>query len=283
MKKYFLIFVAALIFLPGCAEKNRNQVQYNFVKKLDTIKNELMGLQTSKLLNRGEGGKLPPEDLDQQISAKKSELTALFLQPPAADSWNAAIVTIRRQSGSVVIVAAYGSTSYKLRIVDPASKKLAESFREGDDIQFTGKLMAEGSLTVAGAFVDPEFAVYPLRIVHGELELTQSEQVAEAGQLSEVNAINAATKNTIGKKNEDELKLRIKEICQATILEDLKYPDSAYFPVIIKHYNKEVDGSWTYSDIVSAKNELGEDIPRRFKCAGHIEGAEVVVRLKFLH
>lgn len=282
MKIIYVAFAAALMLLCGCAKENRSQVQYDFVRKLDTVKNDLLNLQMSWLLNRGEGGKLPPEDLDQQIAAKKVELAALFRNPPVADSWNASVVTLKRDGSSIVILASYGSTSYVLRILDPAAKKIAENLRDGDDIQFTGRLMAEGSATSIGAVISSEFAVYPTKVVRGDLQLTQAEQLAEAVRSAEENAITDARRQKVASADEKELKLRIKEICQETILKNLRYPASAYFPKIIKQYEKGPHGNWIYFDVVSANNELGADIPRRFKCDGQIEGEEVVVRLNFL-
>lgn len=282
MKIIYIAFAATLMLFFGCAEEKRSQVQYDFVRTLDTVKSDLSTLQMSSLFNKGEGGKLPPEDIDQQIAAKKTELAALFRNPPVADSWNASVVSLKRDGGSIVIHASYGSTSYMLRILDPVAKTIAENFRAGDDIQFTGHLMAEGSASSIGALISSEFAVYPTKVVRGDLQLTQAEQLAEAGRSAEENAITDAKKQKVASADEKELKLRIKEICQETILNNLRYPASAYFPKIIKQYEKGSHGNWIYFDVVSAKNELGADIPRRFKCDGQIEGEEVVVRLKFL-
>lgn len=282
MKTIYIAFVATLIMIIGCAEEKRSQAQYDFVKKLDMVKSDLQSLQMSWLFNKGEGGKLPPEDLNQQIDAKKSELATLFHNPPAADSWNASIVSVKRDGASILVIASYGSTSYVLKILDPAAKKIAENLRDGDDIQFTGRLMAEGSATSIGAIISSEFSVYPTKLVRGELQLTQTEQVTDVGRSAEESAIADAKKREAASADEKELKLRIKEICQETILKNLRYPASAYFPKIIKQYEKGSHGNWIYFDVVSAKNELGADIPRRFKCDGQIEGQEVVVRLKYI-
>jgi len=284
MKIIYITFAATLTLLVGCAEEKpkQNQVQYDFVRKLTTVKDDLSDLQMSRLLNRGKGGKLPPEDIDQQITAKKAELTDLFGNPPVADSWNASVVSLKRDGGSIVILASYGSILYVLRIVDPVAKKIAENFRDGDSIQFTGHLMAEGSATSIGALISSEFSVYPTKVVRGDLLLTQAEQLAEAGRSVEEKNIINARKQKVASAAEKELKLRIKEICQETILKNLRYPASAYFPKIIEQYEKGSHGNWMYFDVVSAKNELGADIPRRFKCDGQLEGEEVVVRLKFL-
>ena len=282
MKTIYIAFAATLMLLIGCAEEKKNQAQYDFVKKLATVKNDLSDLQMSWLFNKGEGGKLPPEDINQQIAAKKSELAALFRNPPAADSWNASVVSVKRDGASIVILASYGSTYYVLKIFDPAAKKIAENFRDGDNIQFTGRLMTEGSATSVGALISSEFSVYPTKLIRGDLQLTQTEQLAKAAHSAEENAIAESKRQEVAGADEKELKLRIKEICHETVLNNLRYPASAYFPKIIKQYEKGSHGNWIYLDVVSAKNELGADIPRRFKCDGQIEGKEVVVRLKFI-
>ena len=282
MKTIFIIFLASLMLMIGCAEEKRNQAQYEFVRKLEKVKDDISDLQVARLLNKGKDGKLPPEDLNQQIDAKKSELATLFRNPPVADSWNASVVSVNRDGGSIVVLASYGSTLYALKISDPDAKRIAENLRDGDKIQFTGRLMAEGSATSIGAIISSEFSVYPTKLVRDDLQLTQTEQLTELGRSAEANAIANAKRQAVTSAGEEELKLRIKEICQETILNKLRYPASAYFPTIIKQYEKGNHGNWIYLDVVSAKNELGADIPRRFKCDGQIEGKEVVVRLKFI-
>ena len=175
MKILSALFAAASVLLLGCAAENRSQVQYDFVHKLNTVRDELMSMQLSSAFDKGYGGALPPEDLHQQIAAKKEELITLFQNPPSADLWNASIVSRKRKAGSIIVFAEYGSTLYELRISDPEAKKIAENFRDGDDIRFTGRLMAEGSATTMGAFMAPEFSVYPTKVVRGELQLSQRE------------------------------------------------------------------------------------------------------------
>lgn len=282
MKILYFAFAATLILLAGCVEKNRNQAQYDFVRQLDKVKDDLLELQTSNFLNKGQGGRLLPEDIDQQIAGKKAELDAMFQNPPAAESWNASVVTLKRDGRTIIIVAGYGSTTYRLKIIAPEAKKIAENLREDDDIQFSGRLMAEKSKTLLGAFIYPEFTVYPTKVARRDLVLIQAEQPAEDGRKAEIKAVVDAKKQRADKQEEKELKQRIKEICQETVLKNLKYPASAYFPTLVKQYDKGPDGSWIYSDIVSAKNEFGGDIPRRFQCAGHVEVEDIVVKLSFL-
>ena len=280
MKNIYILLIAVLML--GCAEEKRNQAQYNFVHRLDTVINDLQDLQVSWLLNKGKGGALPPEDLNQQIEAKKAKLEALLRNPPVADAWNALIVSVRREGASIVVHTSYGRTSYVLKILDPAAKKLAENLRDGDNIQFSGRLMPEGSKTLFGAMVSSVFNVYPTKLVRGDLGIVQNEQLAEGSRSAEEHVIESAKRQQSSSEAEKELKLRIKEICQETILKNLRYPASAYFPKIIKQYEKGSHGNWIYFDVVAAKNELGADIPRRFKCDGQVEGQDVVVKLQYI-
>lgn len=66
--------------------------------------------------------------------------------------------------------------------------------------------------------------------------------VADAPTQAEEKAIDDAKRQEAVRASEKELKLRIKEVCQETILGTLKFPASAYFPTIVKQYDKGPDG-----------------------------------------
>ena len=137
-------------------------------------------------------------------------------------------------------------------------------------IQFSGQLSPEGSATLLGALTYPEFEVYPVLVTIGSNELRQDKKLIAQLVESEAND-----------SDDNEFKIRTKEICQDVIKQHLQYPASAYFPTIIKRYEK-VGDTWVYYDTVSAKNELGNDIPRRFKCTGTTIDDEIEVRVEYI-
>ena len=175
MKSIFFLFVATLSVLLGCADENRNAVQYDFVHKIHILTEELLDMRVSWVLGKGKGGGLPPEDLDKQIDKKKETLSNLLENPPYAEDWSASIIGLRREDASIVISATFGNTMYLMTIDEPDAKRIAENLREGDKIIFTGRLMSEGSLTPLGAFFSPHFPVYPTELTRGDRTLSQKE------------------------------------------------------------------------------------------------------------
>lgn len=282
MFKLFYQVIFVVVLLAACGEGKINQSQMEYLNKLHAIKNSLTELKTSRFIGRGENGGMLPENIDQLISDKQSELDRLHQNPPFAESWNAKITSLKREGSFVVINTIYGETWYMMKISDPVAKKLAEDLREDDEIQFSGQLMPERSKTSIGALIASEFAVYPTKVIRGKTVLTQSQQITEEGRSVEAKSIDDQKRASEASAKEEQLKRRVKQICQETILRNLKYPASAYFPTVIKQYQRGEGGSWIYNDVVSAKNELGADIPKRFTCTGRVEGDEVVVRVKYI-
>ncbi len=271
LSKLTALILSTAFFVSCTDDTPKNSQQLDFISQITNFNDALTDLQTTKLIGNAQDGSLPPENIDELISTKTREVREFLGNPPYANLWNAKIYDIRRNGALIEISAGYADVQhYTLKIADPAAKRIAESLRADTMIQFSGQLSPEGSATLLGALTYPEFEVYPVLVTIGSNELRQDKKLIAQLVESEAND-----------SDDNEFKIRTKEICQDVIKQHLQYPASAYFPTIIKRYEK-VGDTWVYYDTVSAKNELGNDIPRRFKCTGTTIDDEIEVRVEYI-
>jgi|SRR5471032_1550882 len=103
------------------------------------------------------------EKIHNDILADKAVRTGkerLFDASHNVEGWTAEVVEISDVFG-VMIEAKNKDVTFKMIMVNPDSKKLANNLKRGDEILFSGELGHESSFTDYGTVTNPEFAFTP--------------------------------------------------------------------------------------------------------------------------
>lgn len=275
MKFLYAPIVFVLIQIAACSGPAENKEQENFIKNVRTLKSELQNLQTEKLVG-WMSKNLQPENLGQQIEEKQRKLDELLGDKSRqANSWNAEVDSLIRDGSNIVIRASYGDHFYRLEIFDPSAKKIAEEIKAGDQIVFSGRIGAETSITKTGAALAPEFYFPPSEILWKTKKIVQSVAAIEDKKSEQA-------RGQAVSREDSERAAFVKAECRKTVLEKLKYPASGSFSWFKSEMNKKSSDVWVYSDVISAKNEFGGDLPVRFACEGEYEKGKLSLNLRFL-
>ena len=243
--------------------------QEDFILKLRRLSSEMDRVKSER---SGQDGKLPPRDLEDRIAKKEQEVDdAMHHSTPVAVNWNANIDELERSGGLIVVRTSYKEQRYVLRVFHEQAMKVAETFAVGDKIVFSGNLGPERSVTRYGAFLNPEFALYPTSIRKGAIELTQPSEVVEKLILAQ-------------KKSAEEARLKeqIQENCKAAVVRNLRYPASAHFSWFQSDIRKLSESRWEYRGVIEATNALGGRVPSRFGCTVNISGEDLRITVKIL-
>jgi hypothetical protein len=282
MKFLSVLIVSVLIQVAGCGGPSENTEQKNFVKTFRILKSELQDLKTEKLVGWLDKN-LQPENLDQQIAEKQRKLDDLLGDKGRqANSWNAEVDSLIRDGSNIIIRASYGGHFYRLQIFDPEAKKVVEQIKAGEQIVFSGKVGAEASITKAGAVLAPEFYFPPTEILWKSTTISQTVSVIEARNDERERALHQQRIDSAASQAESERGQFVKEECRGAVLKKLKYPASGSFSWFESELIKSSSESWIYSDVISAKNEFGGDLPVRFVCEGRYVKNKLSLNVKFL-
>jgi hypothetical protein len=268
MKFLYVPIVFVLILAAACGGPAENKEQERFIKTFRTLKSELGELKAEKLVSWMDKN-LQPENLDQQIAEKQRKLDELLGDKGRqANSWNAEVESLIRDGSNIIIRASYGGHFYRLQIFDPRAKKIAEQIKAEDQIVFSGKVGAEASITKTGAALAPEFYFPPTEILWKSAKITQSLSAIRDTNDAQQRQIDQLSKDRAASQEESERGAFVKAECRKVILTKLKYPASGSFSWFKSELIKSSSESWIYSDVISAKNEFGGDLPIRFVCEG---------------
>jgi len=274
MKIISVIFLLILTVTVGCSP-SENTDQENFIKSIRAIVSELRELQSEKLFGWLDNN-LRPEGVDGKISEKQRQLDQLLGDKDRkAKSWNAEVDSLARDGSNILIWSSHGGHTYQLKIFDSEAKKIVEEIKAGDEIIFSGVIGAEASLTKTGATLAPEFHFSPSEILWKSVKITQPE--------SEIKELNNEHDRLINQQTEDNQRGQfVTEKCRVMVLKRLKYPASGSFSWFKSELSKKSSNTWIYSDVISAKNELGGELPIRFICEGKFVKDDLHLNLNLL-
>lgn len=175
--RIFTLAIAIAFGLTGCSDKRTTvPEQIAFINKISAYKTQSDHLSYMKWHGKDENRELPPENLTDQIEDSDRKILQLLNKPPNAVQWIATVVSIRRQNNEIFISAGYRDQSYGLIIFDEKAKRIAEKFKEDDEISFTGIIFPEKSWTIFGALINAEFLIEPTQISSKYGQITQSPQ-----------------------------------------------------------------------------------------------------------
>jgi hypothetical protein len=282
MKFLYATITFVLIHVAGCGGPSENKEQEAFIKNFRTLKSELQDLQTDKLVG-WMSKNLQPENLGQQIEEKQRKLDELLGDKSRqANSWNAEVDSLIRDGSKIIIRASYGGHFYGLEIFDPSAKKIAEEIKAGDQIVFSGRVGAETSITKTGAALAPEFRFPPTEILWKSAKISQSLSAIQDINDELQRQLNQQSKDMAISREETERGALVKAECRKAILKKLKYPASGSFSWFKSELVKNSTESWIYSDVISAKNEFGGDLPIRFVCEGKFVKDKLSLTTKLL-
>jgi hypothetical protein len=282
MKFLYAPIVFVLIQVAACGGPTENKEQESFIKTFRILRSELQNLKADKLVGWLDKN-LQPENLDQQIAEKQRKLDELLgNKGRQANSWNAEVDSLIRDGSNIIIRASYGDHFYQLQIFDPSAKKIAEQIKAGDQIVFSGKVGAEASITKTGASLAPEFYFPPTEILWKSTKISQALSVIEGRNDERERALHQQRIASAASQEESARGQFVKEECRDAVLKKLKYPASGSFSWFKSELNKKSTDVWTYSDVISAKNEFGGDLPVRFVCEGKYIKEKLNLSLKFL-
>lgn len=96
--------------------------------------------------------------------AEKKARGALKNPDVVADGWFATVDEVLQREDGIRVNSSYGSQEYHLDIVGPEMRAFALTLKQGDLIDFSGKLGREHSLTLSGGLSNPEFTLYPTHL-----------------------------------------------------------------------------------------------------------------------
>ena len=167
--------IAIALCLTGCSDKRTTvPEQISFINQISAYEKQNDHLRYMKLRGKDENKELPPENLADQIAESDREILKFLKNPPKAVQWIATVVDVRRQKNEIFISSGYRNQAYGLIIFDEQAKKIAEQFKEDDEIIFTGILFPEQSLSILGALSLPEFRIEPTQLSSKYGQITQS-------------------------------------------------------------------------------------------------------------
>ncbi len=281
----FLYFLLAIAFvLNGCGDQRpQNQEQIAFMKKIQSLKTEKDRLDIIDFRGKDDEGRIAPADIDSQVKKIEQEILHL-LKNASLDvaQWNAKVSSVQRNGSEIIVHSYYGSQNYDLVIFDAQSINIAEKLIEDDEINISGNLGSETSITLFGALTSQEFRLYPTSVLSKYGEIKQSP--TEVNERVSLDQARLARQNKQQKKQaqEEELKDQIVELCKNTLRSNLKYPESASFSWFKRNFIKRSDNKWTYYDVLEAKNDFGGELPSRFQCDATILDTEIKVSVRLL-
>ena len=224
-----------------------NTDQRNFVRLLSDMKSQLSDTNWAAITGKGEGGRLAPEDIDDQLQALRNQVDFLLgAGSPVAKLWKASVSGVTRDGPFVVLHAHYGSHQYELYMFDSTSKDQAQQLKEDDEILFSGNLGPERSMMRWAALAVPSYRLYPTYVTNGTLEIKQrADQVAQLEQREAAARLDEA------------LAPAIIQSCKQHVLATLKYPASGSFSWFKSDLRKVGENEWLYTDVVKAMNDFG--------------------------
>lgn len=282
MKFLYLPIVFVLLQVAACSGPAENKEQDGFINSFRILKSELQNLKTENLVG-WIGKDIEPKNLDHQIAEKQRKLDELLGDKERqANSWNAEVDSIIRDDSNIIIKASYSDHLYRLKIFDPSAKKIAEQIKSGDQIIFSGKLGAEASTTKTGAALAPEFYFPPTEILWKSVKISQSLSAIKDTNDEQQRQIDQQSKDRATSQKESERGAFVKAECRNVILKQLKYPASGSFSWFKSELIKSSSESWVYSDVISAKNEFGGDLPVRFVCNGKYVNGKLSLTTRLL-
>jgi hypothetical protein len=259
----YLLFTLLLLPLAACDTSSELETptrQKAFIKKIES-------LEQNYELAKDTGNDLQIQKVEKEI---KKELKQTNRR---ANGWAGIVEEVTTYDKGVTVTLKNSTQSYHLELLDSKLQKMAETLQKGQPVVFSGDLGEEVSFTLSGAVSEPEFRFPPISVkrVGDETRMEQDPALIEAERQAERK-----------EKVDNAARLAVMEACQEKVTQALQYPESASFSWTQSGFGKTDDGRWVYEDVVEAKNGLGAEIPRRFRCIATIEaagekmGAEVV-------
>lgn len=255
MKK--VIVVLNLLILIGCSGSDVPSSQTEFARLILAFEDRYKAADRS-------GNEV-------QKSAVEAEIIQFLRETPhRADDWRATVKSISDGDGHRMVVAKHRDMEFTLKLIDEKAKLWGAGLERGAEIEFSGQLGRENSITIYGGLAEPEFAFFPEQVrVVGGAAVVQAKSLIEAALAAKAQIsadISIQSEVTVG--------------CHDAVIRRLKIPESASFSWLKGSYEKQADGVWVYSNVVEAKNDLGNAIPHRFICKAAVLPEEKETSIK---
>lgn len=216
------------------------------------------------------------ESTDAQVDQLRSASSR-----PVAD-WNARITNVYESDPFTIIEAQYGSMLYRLFIFGDEDRAKARTLKKEAFLIFSGDLGPEQSTTRFGATVNPEFEFYPTSVTSGAISINQEATRIAEHEIEDRKGYEEARRQNEKEALDSSIEERVVELCRQAVLENLQYPASGSFSWFKKQVSKESESKWVYSDVITAKNSIGADLPSRFVCNVTINGENMSANVRFL-
>lgn len=196
--------------------------------------------------------------------------------------WNARITNVYESDPFTIIEAQYGSMGYRLFIFGDDDRVKARTLEKEAFLIFSGDLGPEQSTTRFGATSNPEFEFYPTSVTSGAISINQDAARIAEHEIEDRKGYEAVRRQHEKEALDSSVEEQVVELCRQTVLENLQYPASGSFSWFKKQVSKESESKWVYSDVISAKNSIGAELPSRFVCSVRIKGEKMSASVRFL-
>jgi len=171
---------------------------------------------------------------------------------------------------------------YRLFIFGDEDRAKARTIKKDTSLLFSGDLGPEQSVTRFGARSNPEFEFYPSSVTSDALSINQDAAKISDHENEDRKRVEEDRRLSDKEAHDSSVEDQVVDLCRQTVLESLHYPASGNFSWFKKQVRKESESKWVYSDVVTAKNSIGAELPNRFVCSVRIKGERMSANVRFL-